>query len=384
MQPLSVKSKPDILRAKISDLAHRLGPEARLPRVLEMCREYNVAPNTLNQALREVEESGLITRRRGAGIFVTKQTASWVKTAPLAMICRPSLVQSSGHSPFWDLLMEKIQARASLSGAHFDCYFSREDNSQLPLSPAVIRAVEEHQIGGIFGVDLPNEAALWIMKQGVPVVNLFRAGHVTVYLDEAGIMRQTVHALLEKGCRRIALWVPIKLFESDAEAQEKLAARKDLVAQAFTKKERESLMAFNEENYPWLGSGIGTRAPHTRQGFEIAQRVFQRPRQDWPDGIAITDDMMTHGALVALRQLKVQVGTDVQISTHINKGAPLLIDEEALIRIEIDPEEIVAVVMERMENLLRQTADQLQNENEVIVIPARRRDTTKNPVTFSF
>ena len=395
MQRVDLKSKPDMVRARIIDLANRLGPGARLPRVAQMCRDFDVALNTLNLALRDVEEAGLITRRRGAGIFVTKKTKEWTSKAPLALICRPSLFQGSGHSPFWDLLMEIIQVRAEKSGVPCDCYFSREKGAHPPLPAGVVKAIEEHHIGGVFGVGLPKAGSHWIMEQGVPVVNLFSPGNVTVLLNPAQTLRLGVQALREKGCRRIRIvfWMPTESAKTPEQAQAHYQEQRLFFEQALPELselqqpelqqqelQQPELLPMDEAHYPWMNGAEGMRLSSTEQGFETARHIFQKPRDQWPDGIMINDDLMTHGFLMALRQMKLQAGRDIQIATHSNKGTPLLMGEDDLIRVEVDPEEVVAAMFERMENLLRQTPDAIQKkEEEQIIISAHLRPPLSTP-----
>lgn len=51
-------------------------PGARLPTELELCRQFGAARATVARALRALEDSGLIARRRGAGTFVRSSEAT--------------------------------------------------------------------------------------------------------------------------------------------------------------------------------------------------------------------------------------------------------------------------------------------------------------------
>ena len=58
----------DVLRAAILD--KQFGPGDKLPPRAELAKTYNVAPMTVQSALRELREEGLIVSRQGSGVFV--------------------------------------------------------------------------------------------------------------------------------------------------------------------------------------------------------------------------------------------------------------------------------------------------------------------------
>lgn len=368
MKQLEMKGKRQELREQITHLVYRLGSGARLPRVTEMCRDFNVAPNTLNHALRQVEEEGLIRRQQGVGIFVNELTDNWLSQAPLALVCQPSFFRSSGHSPVWDLLLEMFQAHAEKSGTPFDCHFSRAEGVHPPLAAAFMNAIENREIGGVLGVGLPQAGATWIMSHGVPVVNLFGPGNVSVMLDEVGLINTCVDTLVRQGCRKIALWMPIHvdgiINQTQTRFEEALRAHK---LEVFTE-----LIDIGEG---WIHELSRNVPPVTEQGLQTALRFFERPRDEWPDGVVIGDDTMTRGALMALRQLKLKAGRDVLIASHANAGSPTLMGEEGLSLVEIDPAEMVSAMFERIERLMHSPLSDPKKE-EVINISARLRHST--------
>lgn len=51
--------------------AHRLSPGEALPSVRKLAEQLLVNPNTIARAYRELEAAGVITTRRGAGVYVS-------------------------------------------------------------------------------------------------------------------------------------------------------------------------------------------------------------------------------------------------------------------------------------------------------------------------
>jgi DNA-binding LacI/PurR family transcriptional regulator len=90
-----------------------------------------------------------------------------------------------------------------------------------------------------------------------------------------------------------------------------------------------------------------------QQGYRTALEVFHGDRSQWPDGIVITDDMMTHGVLAAMAHLGIRPTVDVQIATHANKGITVFLgDPRGLIRLEYDPAEVVRRLFDILEALM--------------------------------
>ena len=62
----------DLLRARIE--SGELPPGSRVPAVLRLAAEYDVAANTARKALGALQREGLIETRAGWGTFVTHRT----------------------------------------------------------------------------------------------------------------------------------------------------------------------------------------------------------------------------------------------------------------------------------------------------------------------
>jgi len=373
---LSTRSRLDAVRERVRMVAQEAGAGARLPSVTQFCRELGISPNTLDKALGTLEAEGIVERRNGVGLFVGSGVVA--RQGEIALVCRLSFLRAPGHSPVWDALVSMLSERAQTSGWEFEASFARdtfdkfEEVSPELLSPSLRRAVKEGHVAGVLGVGLPNGAARWLMEQGVPVVTLYGGGHVVVKTEAAQHIRLCVEGLRARNCLRLALWMGVHPFSPAAFQQAE---------------HRENQMAFVEasvENglrlFPDLieySEGLprrnGASAPTlAEQGYETAKRVFSKPRIEWPDGVVILDDNMAHGALVALRQLGVEPGRDVRIAAGANAGSPLQLDSDNLLLAEVSIAEIVDTMFNRLERLLRLLPD----EQEVITIPARLRETT--------
>jgi DNA-binding LacI/PurR family transcriptional regulator len=85
----------------------------------------------------------------------------------------------------------------------------------------------------------------------------------------------------------------------------------------------------------------------------LASRGRKALNASAPDGLVISDDMMTRGVLKVFRELRVVAGQDVRIATHSNRGSNVLAGHETeLTAIEIDPAEIVQAMFDLLETLM--------------------------------
>ena len=355
-------------------MAHRVGAGARLPGAAQFCRELGISPNTLSKALAALEVEGVVERRNGVGVFVADEVAK--RLTQIALVCRLSFLRMPGHSPVWDVLVSMLGERAQEMGFEFDCSFAHDDEptktgEELLLSSSLRSGVEDGSIGGVLGIALPEPTAHWIVAHGIPVVNLYGYGNVVVKTDGAAQVRLCAQSLAERGCKRIGLWMGVH----NLSPQLMLLEQQSELQQAFAEELERSNLAYRAElietGARWMERSSHSLPLLAEQGFETAKRVFSGPQSERPDGIVIVDDTMAHGALVALRQLGVRSGHDVQIAAGANAGSPLRLDADNLILAEISVAETVDVMWNRLQRLLIKVPD----EQEVITIPARLRET---------
>ncbi len=373
---LKTLGKPEAVCERIRAMAQRVGAGARLPGTAQFCRELGISPNTLSKALAALELEGVVERRNGVGVFVAGGVAK--RLTQIALVCRLSFLRTPGHSPIWDALVAMLSERAQQMGFEFDCSFAQDDDKSgesgrdLLLSSSLRSGIESGEIGGVLGIALPEPAAHWMVGHGVPVVNLYGYGNVVVKTDAADQVSLCVQALAERGCKRIGLWMGVHSLESQLvllEQQSELRQAFDAELAHNNLKGYEELI---ETGARWMKSGSVSLPFLAEQGFETAKRIFSGPRSGWPDGLVIADDNMAHGALVALRQLGLQPGQDVQIAAGANAGSPLRLDADNVILAEVSVVEIVDVMLDRLQQLLSAVPD----EQEVITIPARLRKTS--------
>jgi DNA-binding LacI/PurR family transcriptional regulator len=341
-------SKTDEASRRLADFVRRLTPHAKLPRVAELRRELGVSLTTLDAALHKLEERQLIYRVQGSGIFVSPRAS-----AGIALICDPSYFRGATHSPFWDILREEAQARAQAHNEQFSCHFTQPpEDYELPIHEGLARQILDGRIQGVLGVGIPKGAAEWLQKHQVPFVAFAGEGNPVVCLDESELVRIGTRELIHNGCRRIEYWtttpqwIDVWLEHTNHKVQifQEAAQAHGLTLEDIQVRDSRHLL----QPIPGTEMHVQTVESFQEQGYRIASEVFCKGNR-WPDGVLIDDDLMTYGALMALRKCGVTPGKDVQMISHANRGSTVLMGHDDLTQIEFDPAEVVACMFDLLE-----------------------------------
>jgi DNA-binding LacI/PurR family transcriptional regulator/DNA-binding transcriptional regulator YhcF (GntR family) len=351
--------------SQLETMARKLGPGAKLPTVVELRACLSVSLGTLDAALRAAEENGLIQRRHGSGIWVSPRLQSSV-----CLICAPSFLATAGTSPFWQMLVEHTRRRAEQDERAFAFHFAAEEPGVLEATPSNSEPTGLHRgladdirsgaVSGAIAVGLADDTTGWIEAHRVPVVSFAGSGSVTAAIDSDEVVRQGVRALAEAGCRRIGLWGPVAPHRAAGPVDHARAVWRSALAERGLESD-ESWVRLNSHllDNPRRLTSISQQ----EQGLMTAQEVFgsdahgSGDHSHLPDGLVITDDMMTRGALTGLRKAGVNVGLregDLRIATHSNRDSPVLLGREAdLWRLELDPGELANAIFSALERLMR-------------------------------
>ena len=344
--PLRHRTKTQAISAQLTELAHQLGPDAKLPTVLQLCAQLGVSVTTLNTVLAELESQKVIYRRHGVGIFVSPQLSQKC----VGLVCAPNFFRA-GTSPFWQQLIESVQARASSKNEAFRFYLSILPDQSEQVVPHDLREdVEARRVNGVLMVGGNKRMATWLHEHKIPAVSFAGDGQWNVRIDYAALLRAAVETLTARGCRELAVMMPRDV--NDVNVLQRSVYFVDELKKRGMKIEPcwiwDAVGRF-EENAAELPE------THQEQGYRAVMDIFgpQRAIERWPQGLVISDDMMARGALIALGKLGVRPGIDLQIATHLNRNSAVLQGyENELNLIEIDPAAIVRAMFELLETLM--------------------------------
>ena len=363
----SATSKRDEVEAFLRREAQVAGRGNKLPTVRALCRTLGVSKSTVNSALEELQDMGILWRKQGSGIYVSDQ----VDKKCIALVFGENVFEF-GQSPFYSMLLDHSRQRAASHDEKFSFYLDTlsADEGQ-PAHHDLVDALERRRLHGVLLVSRRSaEQVAWMHAQGVPVVSM-TIGCFTepncVEPDYAELIRMGTRTLAGQGCQRIGLISSLGL---STEARLQNAAHREALA--------ECGLPLREE-WIWEQPGAGPSAPITaeEQGYWALMKLLETDRHAL-DGVVITDDMMTRGALVAAQKLGLTIGSDLKIATHANKGSALLREQEPAINLlEIDPVEIVEAMFGMLERLM--AGNELSAQS--VLIPPKLRAASQAPIS---
>ena len=337
---------------RLNERARLLGPAAKLPTIVELRDEFGVSITTLHNALNELEAQDIIYRRHGSGIYVSPR----VSHQTVCVICGPHYFTTPDSSPFWTHLLDRTRQRAESNRELLCLHFATAPSgNRVPLQEPLARQIQDGRIHGIIGLDLPVPAAQWIASREVPLVTFAGASPYTVGIDTPRLIQQGVVELAEQGCRRIGLWMPDARYATHDDER----INTECVTGAFQSALTERSLSFYPTAVRGAAHAIGAEAfPPTgpsrqQQGYAAATTYFGAHTPLQPDGIVITDDLMTQGALLYMQQAGIRLGRDVRIASRANRGSSVLQHQDhAVTLLEIDPHMIVQALFRQLDELM--------------------------------
>lgn len=337
--------KHAVLRVELRQRLQRLRTGDALPTIASLRAEYGVSLATVDRALRELRQEGVIEVRHGSGIYATGR--SHVMNVGL-YFSFDLLAPQIGVFP--RLLLQGLHEQAgNLAGLQLRHYLSVGDGSPWNARADTLAGdVRRHLVDGIIMVALYGGE---FADLPVPVVALGALPQAThrVDLDYAAMVRQAVGVLRRRGCRRLAYLGhnPAELPDPDHFAYGE-ALRSRGVAAVFRREAAKCQVVTHPE---WLcGSGVSGLPDVVKQGHDSFCALWTA-RRDRPDGIVSVDDYLTAGALAAMRELGVAPGRDVHLVSHANTGSDLLAGEPVT-RIEFEAASVARALLTAVTSLI--------------------------------
>jgi DNA-binding LacI/PurR family transcriptional regulator len=375
LKPVSGNRRREAAKLALRALALKIGPNGKLPTIKELCQSLDVAKATVDTALDALEAEGVIRRKHGSGIYVTPR----IGQKNIALVFGNN-VFGADVSPVYPHIIERSRERAASHNENFSFFLDlpsmQADMPQVPVHGDLAEAIASGRVHGILlGIRNSVEEEVWLRAQGVPLVSLSLPAEYpfSVTVDYDALIRLSVQALAEQGCRRIGMITPFGYCRDDASAFQ----HRDREAFA------ESLSRLGlpqQKEWIWEDRTQHDDLTETReqQGARALRELLGDRPGPHPDGLVIADDMLTRGVLAAARQQGVSVGETVKIASHANKGSPALAEWAGqLTLVEVDPDEIVEAMFGMLERLMNGVGVE---EKVAVIKPRVRRDAVVNVV----
>jgi DNA-binding LacI/PurR family transcriptional regulator len=346
----AAKRTPEPLVDRLRRLACDHGPNAKLPTARDLCKELDTNQAALNIALRDLEANSLIYRKHAVGIFVSPK----IHTKSIVVLYDTFISGQPGLSPFWGMLwgalIEEAQARSETANLEFTFRMTMSGHDpDLRLPPDVMRSLGDGLVHGIVGIGLTIPNAEAAAAYGVPVVSFAGAGQWQVASDIGREVRAGVDTLIDRGCRSVELWRGVLLGDPFIPSllNDEVEAFKDQLTVRNLPFRPDAVRNF------WDSPGGQFRGTLQQHGYRMAMEAFGPDATRPPDGVLILDDMITSGALFALRNLGPSLEKTAMIATIANAGSTVLFGHErSLILIVRDPRIIAISLLDALDLLL--------------------------------
>jgi DNA-binding LacI/PurR family transcriptional regulator len=321
----------------------------------------------MDRVLRVLESERILTCVQGSGIYVSQHS----NQRKIGFVFPGNIGDPLHFSQFWGLIHAAALRIAERNGDELRTYFGCPAGGDGDLEPSAYSLsddIEARRLNGLLVAGIGTDALAWLKSSGLPMVSLGGKkgfADASVEFDAASSTGMGVQALRDAGCKRVAVvW-----FSGAPEFEQE----QDDITLAFQKACGKARIPYKRD-FRWtpdvIASGRGWESLE-EAGAEII-RTKWASKGEKPDGIFFADDTMAHGGLIALLEAGVKLGRDVKVASITHKGASLLRPFwPTLIRIELDPEEIVEKMFSLLGKLLQsmKVADSAPKIVPTLVLP---------------
>jgi len=325
----------------------------RLPSYETIKRDRKVSQDTLERAIKELDEARLIVHKSRAGLFVSKQA----KIRHVGLVFGRDIF-AKDISPVYRTIMNQICAKAASSDLRFSFFIDLPEikipGRDFEVSYSLNNNLESKTMNGLLLLAPRGTGeTAWLQSFGLPLVVMSRCPQpaVGVYIDQGSLARKATELLAAKGCRRIAM-----ISSSGHQRDQGFTADIDAYRLALSKAGIEFNGALLWDYAPKPSESVATESPTELMGRAAIDAVLARGRSETLpfDGLISTDDMMTRGIAGRLAERGFVLGRDYQMASHANKGSNVLNSfSEGLDLIEFDMDKLCAMMLATLEDLMR-------------------------------
>ncbi len=304
-----------------------LAPGDAIPNTLDLAKEFNVANQTAQNALKELSNRGLIKRVPKLGSFVSET----LNANTMAVVCGRSLISEPDVKTYAQIAWQ-ISNHLSQQGWNAKVYTPVCQ----PLERLMIRELERDVQAGfikaILVVNMSSQLGPWLNKEcKIPWAYASDRNQKDVSASHYSVMTEMgIDYLIDHGYRNIGL--VISKFE------------------AGTPKRVEAMVGDMKARGKDVGNIQYIRpANNAPQSGMKAIAQLAKSRNPVPDALFVFDDNLTSGVILGLLANDLKYPEKIGLLTHANRGMQIL-SPVPLTRIEMDP---VRLAINNTDNLLR-------------------------------
>lgn len=325
-------------------MAHKLGPNIKLPTAKELCVQLGVTITTLDRSLAKLEDRGVIRRLQGSGIYV----ADALQKKTIGVVFGLNIFDA-GIPPIYSILLSDCEKRAMTLPERYSTYIGSPGLSgshDAAIHHDLEEALKNHRLDGLLLFAKASKRQEEVLREfGVPmaVMTAHGLGPGVVTLDTESLIRDAAETLRQEGCRTLGFLGPLpehcEMFSRaiaslGLSTQEKWILNPDVTDKTFTVHEG----LFGRQNF----------------GHNSATQILSWGRAEMPDGLISTDDMITRAACSTFTQRGLQIGKNFKFATQSNKDSMILAEwSRDLIQFEFDPQESIDAMFDVLDRLMR-------------------------------
>ena len=290
----------DHLRSELTNA--RLLPGQPLPSEMTLVRDFNVARNTVRQAISELERDGLVRRVQGKGTFVSERSATAADTAKMNVFALVLPQTQGGHYP---ALLHGFEGAAAK--VHNQVIISNTGNDVSRQGNIILQLLEK-EVAGVAMVPAttpptPAYQLALLQRQNIPLVFCHRRVEgirgplLALPYHEVG--RMAGEAMVARGHRRVALLHP----------------RRERAGEVYLDSLRRTLRDAGgdvPEEFVFFGKEMSPDPKRLENAYrEALERMFSRP--DCPTAILSGFDTMAELIYLLLGQMGLRMPEDVSL-----------------------------------------------------------------------
>lgn len=283
-------------------------PGQKIDSESKLAKRFGVSAVTVREALLVLVKEGFLDRRKGSGTYVTDRSRNQFVGILIDLdISHPST--SYHYLRVTQQLRRFFQDRGYRAKLYVG-HKPRGEKTTDPTCPEFLEDVEQYRVCAVAAVDTPPHAS-WLtplQNARIPVVGDPQDYSHGVGYNFAGLLRQGVERLLEAGRRRIAVmsWA---FPSAPADSAAVVRAAMQAVGVPF----HEGWIACDID--PTQSNGVG---------WEKFRELWVA-RDEKPDGLVVTDDMLFPDAATAIVDLGIRVPEQLLVVSHTNKGSGMFL-----------------------------------------------------------
>lgn len=297
----------------------KLLPGDKIPTTLELSKQFNLAKNTIQQALTVLVERGMVERTTGRGTFISKQ----VNCQTIAIVSGLNYLHFE-NARFHQMLCCEFETQAKTAGWTVKYYLPESENN---LDKMLFELESDITAGRIRGVLVVCSGTLGNWMENNCAVPYF-VGHVENPEKndfEKEELYRGLSYLIGRSFNKIAI-----ISDND-----NFALVNNIISKAKTE-----LQADAEIEY------FFSKDIKESDGYRIVKEQICGRLNDF-DALLVTNDFLSKGVIFGLMELGIKIPDDIALMTHANKGIEIL-SPVPLTRIEVDPADYATYALENL------------------------------------